>query len=194
MGIRTRRAVLTSPTNQRGGMREVSVQAVREQRMCNLQKGGRDMRDRVRWMLGVAVAAAITISAGRTHAEDPNAAPNSYRAVENGEKLAEGRGWGQAIGVDIDRDGTSVWVFDRCGAKTWEGSNIPPIQKFDASGKLVTSFGAGMINWPHGLFADRDGNVWVTDGRGGNGKGHTVVKFSSDGKGLITLGQPGSAG
>jgi hypothetical protein len=37
------------------------------------------------------------------------------------------------------------------------------------------------------LFADRDGNVWVTDGRGGNGKGHTVIKFSSDGKVLMTL-------
>jgi sugar lactone lactonase YvrE len=59
---------------------------------------------------------------------------------------------------------------------------------------LVTSFGAGMINWPHGLFADRDGNVWVTDGRGGNGKGHTVIKFSSDGKVLMTLGKPGVAG
>jgi len=145
-------------------------------------------------MLGVALAAAMTISAGRTHAEDPNAAPNPYRAVDNWAKLPEGRAWGQAIGVDIDRDGTSVWVYDRCGAKTCEGSNIPPIQKFDASGKLVTSFGGGMINWPHGLFADRDGNVWVTDGRGGNGKGHTVVKFSSDGKVLMTLGKPGVAG
>jgi hypothetical protein len=42
--------------------------------MCNLQKGGSDMRDRVRLMLGVAVAAAMSISAGRIHAEDPNAA------------------------------------------------------------------------------------------------------------------------
>src|SRR5215471_10276803 len=115
------------------------------------------MRDLVRLMLGVAVAATMALSAGRAHAEDPNAAPNPYRAEENWAKLPEGRVWGQAIGVDIDRDGTSVWVFDRCGAKTCEGSNIAPIQKFDASGKLVTSFGAGMINWPHGLFAARDG-------------------------------------
>src|SRR5713226_4076374 len=152
------------------------------------------MRDRVSLMLGVAVVAAIAISAGLANAEDPNAAPNPYRVVENWAKLPEGRVWGQAIGVDIDRDGTSVWVYDRCGAKTCEGSNIAPIQKFEASGKLVTSFGGGMINWPHGLFADRDGNVWVTDGRGGNGKGHTVIKFSSDGKLLMTLGKPGVAG
>ena len=152
------------------------------------------MRDRMRLMLSFAVVATMALSAGRAQAEDPNAAPNPYRAEENWAKLPAGRAWGQAIGVDVDRDGTSVWVYDRCGAKTCEGSNIAPIQKFDASGKLVTSFGAGMINWPHGLFADRDGNVWVTDGRGGNGKGHTVIKFSSDGKVLMTLGKPGVAG
>ena len=50
-----------------------------------------------------------------------------YRIVENWAKLPEGRVWGQAIGVDIDRDSTSVWVYDRCGAKTCEGSNIAPI-------------------------------------------------------------------
>ena len=63
------------------------------------------MRDCVRLMLGVAVVAAIAISAGRANAEDPNAAPNPYRVVENWAKLPEGRVWGQAIGVDIDRDG-----------------------------------------------------------------------------------------
>ena len=157
-------------------------------------KEGSDMRDRMRLMLVVAIIATMSLSAGQAQAEDPNAAPNPYRAEENWAKLPAGRMWGQVIGVDVDRDGTSVWVYDRCGAKTCEGSNLAPIQKFDASGKLVTSFGAGMINWPHGLFADRDGNIWVTDGRGGNGKGHTVIKFSSDGKVLMTLGKPGMAG
>ena len=73
-------------------------------------------------------------------------------------------------------------------------SSLAPIQKFDASGRLVTSFGAGMFNYPHGLFVDRDGNVWVSDGRAKNGKGHTVMKFSPDGKLLMTLGKPGVAG
>src|SRR5262245_37972058 len=97
------------------------------------------MRDRVRLMLGVAVAATMALSAGRAHAEGPNAAPNPYRAEENWAKLPEGRVWGQAIGVDIDRDGTSVWVFDRCGAKTCEGSNIAPIQKDRKSTRLNSS-------------------------------------------------------
>ena len=43
--------------------------------------------------------------------------------------------------------------------------------KFDPTGKLVTSFGAGMFNFPHGLGVDREGNVYVTDERAKNGKG-----------------------
>jgi DNA-binding beta-propeller fold protein YncE len=137
---------------------------------------------------------AIAASGGTVRADDPNSAPNPYHVVEHWAKLPEGRAWGEAIGVDIDRDGTSLWVYDRCGGKTCEGSNIAPIQKFDATGKLMTSFGSGLINWPHGLCADKDGNVWVTDGRAGNGKGQTVIKFSPDGHVLMTLGKPGVAG
>jgi streptogramin lyase len=68
------------------------------------------------------------------------------------------------------------------------------VLKFDASGKLVKSFGAGMLVFPHGIFVDRDGNVWVTDAQGKDGKGHQVFKFSPEGKVLLALGKPGTAG
>src|SRR5262249_28627584 len=42
---------------------------------------------------------------------------------------------------------------------------VDTVLKFDASGKLVTSFGAGLLIFPHGIFVDRDGNIWVTDGQ-----------------------------
>ena len=154
---------------------------------------------RTRYLLVAATAAAIALPGEIACAQggaDPNAAPNPYRVDEGWAKLPEGRKWGAAIGIDIDRDGSSVWVFDRCAtADDCSGSNLAPIQKFDASGKLVASFGAGMFNYPHGLFVDRDNNVWVTDGRAkNNGKGHTVTKFSADGKLLLILGKPGVAG
>jgi len=145
-------------------------------------------------LFGVALFATAALSVGAARAEDANSAPNPYRAVDNWPQLPPGRAWGMAIGLDIDRDGKSVWIFDRCGAKTCTGSQVAPIQKFDASGKLVTSFGAGMFNFPHGLFVDRDNNIWVSDGKGDGGKGHTVIKFSADGKVLMTLGTPGVAG
>ena len=145
-------------------------------------------------LVGAAVSGAIAISASQVRADDPNSAPNPYRVVEHWAKLPEGRTWGMAIGVDIDRDGSSLWVFDRCGGKTCVGSSIAPIQKFDASGRQVVSFGSRLINWPHGLFAAQDGSVWITDGQAGGGKGETVMKFAPDGRVLMTLGKPGVAG
>jgi sugar lactone lactonase YvrE len=71
---------------------------------------------------------------------------------------------------------------------------LNPIEKFDASGKFVRGFGEGMFIHPHGLHVDRDGNIWVTDDRGANGRGHQVLKFSPEGKALMTLGRPGVAG
>ena len=149
---------------------------------------------------GVALLATAALSLGTAQAQGVNdanavnAAPNPYQTIDNWAQLPPGRVWGMAIGLDIDRDGRSVWVFDRCGAKTCTGSQVAPIQKFDASGKLLASFGAGMFNFPHGLFVDRDNNIWVSDGKGEGGKGHTVIKFSPTGQVLMTIGTPGVAG
>ena len=141
-----------------------------------------------------AAMAAVALSGERVQAQDPNSAPNPYRMEENWAKLPDGRKWGSAIGVEVDRDGKSLWVFDRCGANDCSKSNVAPIQKFDPTGKFVVSFGAGMFNFPHGLGIDREGNVYVTDERAKNGKGAVLVKFSPDGKVLMTIGKPGMPG
>jgi sugar lactone lactonase YvrE len=168
------------------------------------------MPDRVRsGACALVVALAIGGIAIQAHGEasvPTNSAPNPYRSLENWAKLPDGRSWGSTSGVGIDPDGTSVWVAERCGAFAppslmkpgtpfaCDGSNLPPILKFDASGTLVKSFGAGLLLFPHGLTVDREGNVWVTDGLGKDGKGHQVFKFSPDGKVLLTLGKAGIAG
>jgi sugar lactone lactonase YvrE len=126
----------------------------------------------------------------------PNDAPNPYRFDYGWAKLPDGRKWGAAIGVDIDRDGKGVWVYDRCEtASDCSKSKVDPIMKFDASGRMVKSFGSGLVNYPHGFHVDRDNNIWISDGRAlDNGKGHTVMKFDQDGKLLMMLGRPGVAG
>jgi hypothetical protein len=145
----------------------------------------------VRFILGAAIVVVMATGGPRAHAQaaDPNSAPNTYGPPANGLQLPEGRKMGSPIGVEIDHDGKSLWIFDRCGANSCAGSNVAPIMKFDASGKLVTSFGAGMFDFPHGLAIDHDGNVYVTDG-----KLHIVVKFAPDGKVLMTLGHKGVPG
>src|SRR3989441_2685703 len=117
---------------------------------------------------------------------------NPYR--EDGwAKLPDGRKWGQASAIDIDRS-SNIWVFERCGANSCIGSTVAPLVKLSPSGRFLKSFGAGMFAFPHGIHIDRAGNVWVTDADGKDGKGHQVVKFSAEGKVLLTLGKAGVAG
>jgi NHL repeat len=166
--------------------------------------------------------AAMTLHAAGAYAQGDspptNDLPNPYRTTAPWGKLPQGRTWGALNAVAIDKDGESVWVADRCGANpdtpagvspyTYDscaGSTLPPVLEFDSSGNLLKSFGAGMFIFPHKIYVDGEGNVWVVDDRGANererrknpeeaGKGHTVVKFSPQGKVLLTLGKAGVAG
>jgi streptogramin lyase len=146
------------------------------------------------------VAALVAIfwlpgpSASAQSEAEPQPLPNPYRADQSwSAQLPEGRTWGAPGGLATDRNG-NLWVFERCGANTCAGSSAAAILEFDPSGKLLKSFGAGMFVFPHGIFVDRENNVWVTDADGKDGKGHQVVKFSPDGKVLLTLGKAGMAG
>src|SRR5271169_1040163 len=134
----------------------------------------------------LALVAATGIGGGSVYAgevTDPNVAPNPYHMEDAGIQLPLDRKLGAPIGVEIDHsDGKTLWLFDRCGADTCIGSNLAPIMKFDATGKMVANFGSGLINWPHGFYVDRDGNAWITDGKADGGKGHTVIKFAPDGR------------
>jgi sugar lactone lactonase YvrE len=153
--------------------------------------------------LGGAPLTGATLGAQANSATMPprNSDPNPYQTIEGWAKMPEGRPWGSTSAVAIDRDGKSIWVAERCGANACVGSDADPVLKFDPSGKMVAHFGAGMIQSPHGIFVDKDENVWVVDcsctlGRGGAGaapagKGHQIYKFSPTGKLLMTLGKAG---
>ncbi len=123
----------------------------------------------------------------------PNSQPNPYRTVENWFRLPEGRKWGSTSAVCISPDG-NIWIAERCGANSCAGTTDPPVLEFDPSGKLLKSFGGGMFIFPHSIFVDKDGNVWVADGQGSGGIGHQVIKFSPDGTVLMRLGKAGVAG
>jgi sugar lactone lactonase YvrE len=125
-----------------------------------------------------------------------NGGANPYRVIRDWAHI-DGRPWGGSNGVAIDRDGKTVWATDRCSPGPTPGcfgTNANPVHHFDESGKEIRSFGGGMFVWPHGIHVDRDGNIWVTDSRGEQNKGSIVVKFSPDGKVLMTLGKPGVRG
>lgn len=148
----------------------------------------------------IGVAAVVLVSGAVLKAQ---ISTNPYHVNYNWNK-PESRKIGVASGIKMDPDGRHIWILDRCGANGCAESDLDPIIQMDMDGKLVKSFGKGLINFPHGFFVDRESNVWVTDGapvgdRRGEagfkkGMGHQVFKFSRDGTLLMRLGEAGVAG
>src|SRR5688572_30639141 len=58
--------------------------------------------------------AAQAASGAWTSATPTNDVPNPYNTIEGWAKLPDGRTWGSTSAVDIDKDGKSVWVAERC--------------------------------------------------------------------------------
>ena len=176
---------------------------------------------RVSLLIAAGVVAVGALSSG-SYAQAPagpapvNDLPNPYNTIEGRAKLPEGRTWGGTSAVDIDKDGLSIWVAERCAVNTcWDAAKneMSPLQtvfKFDPKGNMVASFGQGMFVFPHGIHVDLEGNVWVTDGNDNLPRrrpgmaadaplppmpakvvGNQVVKFSPQGKVLLTLGKAG---
>jgi len=156
--------------------------------------------------LGLMSALALVVALGTGTEPFAQALPNPYRAVDGWAKMPAGRPMGAVGDATLDPDGQHIWAVVRCIATAPDrfgneclDSNLDSLLKFDLKGNVVKSFGGGMFIWPHGIDVDRDGNVWVTDAVAPNrtppGKrGHQVVKFSPDGKVLMTLGTPGTPG
>jgi sugar lactone lactonase YvrE len=171
------------------------------------------MRVLQRWLRVSLTLVLLSIGSRLVEAQPAapvNDRPNPYRTIEGWAKLPDGRTWGATSAVAIDRDGVSIWVGERCAQNSCVGSDLDPILKFDPNGNLVRSFGRGLINWPHGITVDREGNIWVTDGRdntaglraaAGEGGaidssqifGHQILKFSPTGELLMRLGSKGGA-
>lgn len=167
-----------------------------------------------RLMLGAAVAIAGLQVVAHTQM-------NPYRLVDGlqagkgpgrlGEawpKLPGGRQVGSPAGMDVDRDGESLWAALRCGnddtprgsQTNCDNSDLDPIVRFDKDGNVTKMFGSRMFSWPHGLHVDRDGNIWIAEAGtpkpkpGAKPIGHQVLKFSPEGKLLMTLGEAGVSG
>ena len=163
-----------------------------------------------RFWLSAPIAVCIALMGGAVYTQDVqpvNSGANPYKVIRDWGKLPD-RPWGGSNGVAIDKDGKSVWAVDRCSPGTTPGclgTKANPVHKFDETGKEVRSFGGGVFVWPHGLHVDQDGNVWVADSGHTTpnllakfpeekAKGSVVIKFSPEGKVLMTLGTPGVAG
>jgi len=87
--------------------------------------------------------------------------------------------WGDCPGVFVDAK-DRVWLFTRAE---------PPVQVYDRSGKLVRSWGQGLVKSAHFMRIDSQGNVWLADVAD-----HVVMQFTPEGKLLRMLGTKGEPG
>jgi DNA-binding beta-propeller fold protein YncE len=153
------------------------------------------------WLFGAALGAIVFSACAQpltsNNSKPSDTLPQPYRTVRDWAELPDGSHgptWPASVtAVEMAKDG-SIFVVYRCFQNSCAGRPEAPILKYDKSGKLLKSWGAGMFVFPHGSTLDPQGNLWVTDAGGAVGKGHQVFKFSPDGKLLMTLGKAGLAG
>jgi len=126
----------------------------------------------------------------QTQVAPTNDLPNPYVRVHPWGELPDGAYAERAsfIGAEQGPDG-NIYLLSRCRANSCANRPEPPVTKHDASGRLMASWGAGMMDFPHGFAVDAEGNVWASDQRA-----HQVFKWSASGELLMTLGERGVAG
>jgi DNA-binding beta-propeller fold protein YncE len=135
--------------------------------------------------LSIAVAANMVVATAAEKGWYPHEGGlMKYRVQirfgEEPDTMPDGWKFGRVSSVTVDQK-NEVYVFHR-------GKKADPIVVFDAKGNYLRSWGRDMFGNAHGMRCDRDGNIWVTD----NGN-HQVMKFTRDGKLLLTLGVKGKA-
>ena len=140
------------------------------------------------------VAACLRRSGWRTRTLRPATICRSRtRTTRTWGELPPGVKWAAVTAIEPAPDGT-IYVVHRCFENSCAGRSEAPILKYNAEGKLLAAFGQGQLIFPHGGTVDRDGNLWMTDAGSAPGKGHQAIKFSPDGKVLMTLGKAGVSG
>lgn len=143
----------------------------------------------------------LLLNACTTSPPDYQTLSNPYVRGDGGwGQLPDGLSWGASSAIHYAGN-NKVWVAYRCGGNRGPGScddliNIDPILLFDAGGELLQKFGAGLLVWPHGIYVDDEGNLWLTDAATSSisRKGNQVHKFSPDGELLMSLGIAGVQG
>ncbi|MEX2526039.1 MAG: peptidyl-alpha-hydroxyglycine alpha-amidating lyase family protein [Gemmatimonadota bacterium] len=152
-------------------------------------------------MTFMAATAAIFLTACTPADERPDghASPTWTEVDAAWGELPDGRSYGAVSALYPSPDGESMWVAERCGQNDCaDRPEMDPVLHFNLDGTLERAFGAGDMAWPHGMFVDAQGNVWVTDAVGfrdtPEGLGHVVLKYSPEGELLMTLGTKGEAG
>lgn len=154
-------------------------------------------------ILGCAAATALVAVTARAQSSKPAAVPTFKVDPSWPQEMPNKWILGAVTGVFVDAK-QHVWVTHLPETLTEEETSVqqkppigtccvaaPPVVEFDAQGKVVQGWGQGSMDdtstWPrnpHGIFVDHNDFVWI-----GTYMHHRVMKFTRDGKLLLTIGQ-----
>lgn len=87
--------------------------------------------------------------------------------------------WGPMAGMAVDAEGL-IWTVNR---------GEMPVQVYTPDGRMVREWGKGALGRAHQISIGPRGHIWLPDL-----DAHTVIKFSPEGKRLLTLGTEGKPG
>lgn len=103
----------------------------------------------------------------------------TYEVQPGWGKLPSGWEWGWIPAVACDSQ-DNVYVYSR---------SEHPLVIFDRDGNFLDSWGEDVLKDAHGIFIDKDDNVWCTER-----ETHCVRKFNKNGELVLTIGTPGVQG
>lgn len=103
----------------------------------------------------------------------------TYEVIPNFGKLPTGWKWGWIPAVACDSK-DNVYVYSR---------SAHPLVIFDREGNFLDSWGENVLKDAHGIFIDKEDNVWCTER-----ETHCVHKFNPQGQVVLTIGTPGVQG
>jgi sugar lactone lactonase YvrE len=130
-------------------------------------------------VLAVTAALVALAAAAAMHPVKVQTAEGTYQLVKDWAKLPAGTQFSLLSAVALDARG-SVYVFQREPSK---------VMVFDSDGRFLRSWGDNDFPSAHGLRVLNDGAIWLTDR-----KLQQVLKYSLDGKLLLSLGKKGVGG
>jgi 6-bladed beta-propeller protein len=132
----------------------------------------------------VCCCAAALVGVAAITAVHLRAAGSEYTLVDKWGPLPNGQEWGEVTGVAVDAKNTIIAVR----------RSEPPIIELNSAGHILKMWGEKMFVWPHGFRIDKDGYLWITDGRAQDGRGQQIFKIAPDGRIVMTLGTKGVTG
>ena len=80
-----------------------------------------------------------TAAVAQANMQPVNDLPNPYQTVEGWAKLPAGRTWGATSAVEVDKDGRSIWVGERCGANSCLDRTTNQIQAVPSSARCSST-------------------------------------------------------